>query len=161
MKKVVVIALAFLAQNLVSCHKSTLLKSEPLPAQSATANLSLLQNKWISSEAVAIPYYGDSSYGWFGNYVFPYSIAFNKNGTAVTYNSVDLSDDQWYDSCSYRLFADDSTLVFYPIAGVSLQTWAQPMTKPDTAKIGIINESTLVLYYLGTKTASVADAFHR
>jgi hypothetical protein len=161
MKKVVVIALAFLAQNLASCDKATLLKSAPLPAQTATSHLILLQNDWLSSEAVMIPYYGDSSYGWFGNYVFPYSLAFNKNGTAVTYNSEDLTDYQWYDSCTYRLLADDSTLVFYPISGVSRQSWAEPMTEPDTAKIGIINDSTLVLYYFGTKTACVSDAFHR
>ena len=162
MKQVLLIALAFLAQNLTSCIKeSALSTAAPPPTQTASAQLTLLQNNWISSESVELPVYGDSSYGWFGNYVFPYSIAFNKNGTAVTYNSVDLTDEQWYDSCTYRLLADDSTLVFYPIAGVSLQAWASPMTKPDTAKIGLINNNTLILYYMGTKTACVADAFHR
>ena len=156
MKKVVTLALALVGLYLASCNKEGVSATDiKLPVQTSSAQLSLLQNKWLSSESVMIPDYGDSSYGWFGNYVFPVSLSFGKDGTATMYNSIDLTDDQWYDSCAYRLLADSTTLLFYPIAG------GIPATKADTATIGTINDSTLVLYFWGTKTASVPDAFHR
>ena len=163
MKQVIAIALVLLGQSLTSCNKESVFSadkgasstSSTLPAQIASSQLTLLQNNWLSSEAVMIPYYGDSSFGWFGNQVFPCSISFNGNGIAITYNSIDLTDDQWYDTCAYRLLSDGSTLLFYPISGGVQQAQA------DSAKIGVINDTTLVLYYLGTKTACVADAFHR
>jgi hypothetical protein len=156
MKPVVIFALALVGLYLASCNKDAASgTSITLPAQNSSAQLSLLQNNWISSEAVAIPYYGDSSYGWFGNYVFPYSVSFSKDGTATMYNSIDLTDDQYYDSCAYRLLADDKTLLFYAFTGGVLSA------KADTATISTINESTLVLNFLGTKTACVPDGFHR
>jgi len=156
MKPVVIIALALVGLYLASCNKEAASgTSITLPAQNPSAQLSLLQNNWISSEAVAIPYYGDSSYGWFGNYVFPYSISFSKNGTATMYNSIDLTDDQYYDSCAYRLLADGKTLLCYAFAGGVLSV------KADTATISTLNDSTLVLDFLGTTTACVSDAFHR
>jgi hypothetical protein len=156
MKPVVVIAFALVGLYLASCNKDAASgTSITLPAQDSSAQLSLLRNNWISSEAVAIPYYGDSSYGWFGNYIFPYSISFGKNGTATMYNSIDLTDDQYYDSCAYRLLADGKTLLFYAFTGGVLSA------KADTATISTINDSTLVLDFLGTKTASVPDRFHR
>jgi hypothetical protein len=156
MKQVIVIVLALLGQSLVSCNKeSALSASSTLPAQIASTQLTLLENNWQSSEAVMVPYYGDSTFRWFGNQVFPVSINFNENGTSITYNSIDLTDDQWYDTCAYRLLPDGSTLLFYPISGGFQQA------KADTAKIGVINDSTLVLYYFGTKTPCVADAFYK
>jgi hypothetical protein len=156
MKQLKVIALVLAGMHLASCRKGAPLSAASiLPAQIGSTQLGLLQNKWLSSEAVMIPFYGDSSYGWFGDQVFPNIISFKQNGISVTYNSIDLTDDQWYDSCAYRLLSDGTTLLFYPYSrGVLL-------TKADTAKIGLINDSTFVLYYLGTKTACVADVFHR
>lgn len=156
MKQVVVIAFALVGIYLASCNKEAASgTAKTLPVQNYSTQLSLLQNNWVSSEAVAIPYYGDSSYGWFGNYVFPYSISFSKSGTATMYNSIDLTDDQYYDSCAYRLLADDKTLLCYPFTG------GVPSAKADTAIISTINDSTLVLDFLGTKTACVPDGFHR
>ena len=156
MKQVVVIAFALVGVYLASCNKEAASGTDTtLPAQNYSTQLSLLQNNWISSEAVAIPYYGDSSYGWFGNYVFPYSISFSKSGTATMYNSIDLTDDQYYDSCAYRLLADEKTLLCYPFTGGVLSA------KADTAIISTLNDSTLVLDFLGTKTACVPDGFHK
>jgi hypothetical protein len=112
MKPVAIIALALVGLYLASCHKEAASgTSITPPVQNPSPQLSLLQHNWISSEAVAIPYYGDSSYGWFGNSIFPYSLSFNKNGIATMYISIDLTDDQYYDSCAYRLLADDKTLL--------------------------------------------------
>jgi hypothetical protein len=156
MKQVVIIALALVALYMASCKKNAASGTPiTLPAQNPSAQLSLLQNSWKSSEAVAIPYYGDSSYGWFGNYIFPYSINFSKNGTATMYISIDLSDDQYYDSCAYRLLADDKTLLCYAFTRGVLSA------KADTATISMLNDSTLVLGFPGTKTPCVPDAFHR
>jgi hypothetical protein len=140
-----------------SCSKESASSlSSPTPfLQNASLTLTLLQHNWISSESVEIPVYGDSSWGWFGNNVFPYSLNFNKNGTATTYNSIDLTDDQWSDNYAYQLLSDDSTLLFFLLTNGTRSVHA------DTAKIMIISDSTLVLYYEGSKTASVPDAFHR
>jgi hypothetical protein len=156
MKLVVIIVAALVGLYLASCNKDAASGTPvTLPAQNPSAQLSLLQNNWLSSEAVAIPYYGDSSYGWFGNYVFPYSISFSKSGTATMYISIDLTDDQYYDSCGYRLLADGKTLLCYPFTRGVLSA------KADTATISTINDSTLVLDFPGTKTACVPDGFHR
>jgi hypothetical protein len=157
MKQVIRFALGLVGIMLASCSKETASsKTSTLPTQDASTQLALLQNSWLSSEAVMIPFYGgDSTYGWFGNQVYPVSINFKQNGVSVNYNSIDLTDDQWYDSCAYRLLSDGTTILFYPFSGGVL------LTKADTAKIGLLNDSTLVLHYLGTKTACVPDAFHR
>jgi hypothetical protein len=156
MKQVIVIVLASVGLYLASCNKDADSGTPvTLPAQNPSAQLSLLQNNWLSSEAVAIPYYGDSSYGWFGNSIFPYSINFSKSGTATMYISIDLTDDQYYDSCAYRLLADGKTLLCYPFTRGVLSA------KADTAAISTINDSTLVLDFPGTKTACVPDGFHR
>jgi len=139
----------------ISCTKETTSSLSTPYLQKESPTLNLLQNNWTTSESVEIPVYGDSSWGWFGNNVFPYSLNFDKNGTATTYNSIDLTDDQWYDTYAYQLLSDDSTLLFYEITNGTQSAHA------DTAKIMIISDSTLVLYYEGSKTPSVPDAFHR
>jgi hypothetical protein len=79
MKQVVIIAFALVGVYLASCNKDAASgTAKTLPGQNTSTQLSLLQNNWVSSEAVAIPYYGDSSYGWFGNYVFPYPLVSAK-----------------------------------------------------------------------------------
>ena len=156
MKQVAFIASTLVGLFLASCHKEAASgKNVTLLGQNASAQLSLLQHNWISSEAVAIPYHGDSCYGWFGNYVFPYSISFGKNGIATMYNSIDLTDDQYYDSCAYRLPTDAKTLLCYAFTNGVLSA------KADTAIISTLNDSTLVLDFQGTKTACVPDSFHR
>jgi hypothetical protein len=156
MKHAVIFISASVGLFLASCNKNAASGTPiTLPAQNPSAQLSLLQNNWKSSEAVVIPYYGDSSYGWFGNSIFPYSISFSKSGTATMYISIDLSDDQYYDSCAYRLLADNKTLLCYAFTGGMLSA------KADTAIISTINDSTLILDFPGTKTTCVPDAFHR
>ena len=156
MKQVVFVASALVGLFLASCHKEAASgKNKTLPAQDSSAQLSLLQHNWITSEAVAIPYHGDSCYGWFGNYVFPYSISFSKNGVATMYNSIDLTDDQYYDSCAYRLLTDARTLLCYAFSNGVLSS------KADTAIISTLSDSRLVLDFQGTKTACVPDGFHR
>jgi hypothetical protein len=156
MKVLFMAATILMAFMLVSCNKETAFSTVPTALSlKPTTALTLLQNSWISSESVEIPYYGDSSWGWFGNGVFPYSISFSQTGIAVIYNSIDLSDDQWYDTCAYRLLADDSTLLFYQISD-GVQTGSA-----DTAKIRVINDSALVLYYIDAKAPTVADSFHK
>src|ERR1700722_12022606 len=114
MRRAIRVALGLVGIMLASCSKETASsKTSKLPDQDTSSQLALLRNSWVSSEAVMIPAYGgDSTYGWFGNQVYPYSINFKQNGVSVNYNSIDLTDDQWYDSCAYQLLSDGTTILF-------------------------------------------------